>query len=239
MGVVALIDQRQADAETAFKKAIDIDPTDVAGYEHLARLFARTGRLPEAVKTYEDAVEIQADNPNLHHFLGILYQYAGERDKAVERYEDAIKYGPGLAEAKNNLAYIYAEAGEKLDRALELAQEAKAALPDSHNAADTLGWVLFKRGVPSAAISYLKEAESSGADADAPTIATIRYHLALAYELDGSKTEAGEALERSLSDLDGKASARRASGQAARPDPEWALPLRKMMARLETERNSS
>ncbi|MFP8879412.1 MAG: tetratricopeptide repeat protein, partial [Myxococcota bacterium] len=206
LGVAALIDQRPADAEKAFKKAIEIDPTDVAGYEHLARLFARSGRLPEAVKTYEDAVEIRPDDPNLHHFLGILYQYAGARDKAIERYEDAIKYGPGLAEAKNNLAYIYAEAGEKLDRALDLAQEAKAALPDSHNAADTLGWVLFKRGVPSAAISYLKEAESSGADADAPTIATIRHHLALAYELDGSKSEAGEALKRALSDLDEKAS---------------------------------
>ncbi len=239
VGVVALMDKRQTDAEAAFKQAIEIDPTDVAGYEHLARLYASTGRLPEAVKTYEDAVKVRPSDPNLHHFLGILYQYGGERDKAIERYEDAIKYGPNLAEAKNNLAYIYAEAGENLDRALDLAQEAKAALPDSHNAADTLGWVLFKRGIPSAAISYLKEAEAGGAEADAPTIATIRHHLALAYESDGSKDKAGEALRRALSDLDEKASTRRASGEAAMRDPEWATPLRAMLTRLETEQNSS
>jgi tetratricopeptide (TPR) repeat protein len=239
VGVVALIDKRPADAEAAFKKAIEIDPTDVAGYEHLARLFARTGRLPEAVKTYEDAVKVRPNDPNLHHFLGILYQYGGARDKAIERYEDAIKYGPDLAEAKNNLAYIYAEAGENLDRALDLAQEANAALPESHKAADTLGWVLFKRGIPSAAISYLKEAEAGGAEADAPTIATIRYHLALAYESDGSTDKAGEALKRGLSDLDADASTRRASGEPAKPDPEWAVPLRTMLTRLETEQNSS
>jgi len=237
VGVVALMDKRQDDAEAAFKKAIEIDPSDVAGYEHLARLYARTGRLNEAVKTYEDAVKIRPEDPNLHHFLGILYQYGGARDKAIASYEAAIKYGPDLAEAKNNLAYIYAEAGENLDRALDLAQEAKAALPDSHNAADTLGWVLYKRGIASAAISYLKEAEASGAEADPPTIATIRLHLAQAYEADGDTSEAADALKRSLSEIDKKADRRRESGQAAAPDPEWAQPLRAMLVRLESSQS--
>ena len=33
-------------------------------------------------------------------------------------------------------------------------------MPDSPNTADTLGWVLYKRGVASAAVGYLREAEA-------------------------------------------------------------------------------
>jgi tetratricopeptide (TPR) repeat protein len=232
-GVVALLDGRGEDAEAAFKKAVELDPGDVAGYEHLARLYASTGRLPDAVKTYEDAVEVRPDDANLHHFLGILYQYGGAREKAIERYKSAIEHSPDLAEAKNNLAYIYAESEENLDRALDLAQEAKAALPDSYDAADTLGWVLFKRGIPSAAISYLREAEAGALDANKlDSLGTIRHHLALAYEADGDAGKAGETIERALSDLDARAERQRAAGEAVGADPAWASPLREMQTRL-------
>jgi len=231
-GLVALMDNRPDDAEKAFQKAIELDPTDAAGYEQLARLYAKTGRLNEAVATYETAIKARPEDPNLHYFLGTLYSFGGAQDKAIERYEDAIRYGPDLAYPKNDLAYIYAESGEHLDRALDLAQDAKAALPDHATVADTLGWVLYKRGIPSAAISYLKEAVANS-DGDIAVSGISLHHLAQAYEADGDPEMARKTLERAISELDKHAAEQRASGEPIRPEPGWATEVRAMLARLE------
>jgi len=231
-GLVALMDNRSEDAEKAFQKAIELDPTDSAGYEQLARLYAKTGRLNEAVTTYEAAIKARPEDPNLHYFLGTLYSFGGAQDKAIAQYEEAIRYGPDLAYPKNDLAYIYAESGENLDRALDLAQDAKAALPDTATVADTLGWVLYKRGIPSAAISYLKEAVANS-DGDIAVSGISLHHLAQAYEADGDPEKARETLRRAIAELEKHAAEQRASGEPIRPEPAWAAEVRSMLARLE------
>jgi len=231
-GLVALMDDRPEDAEADFRKAIELDPSDAAGYEQLARFYAKTGRLNEAVGTYEDAIKVRPEDPNLHYFLGTLYSFGGAQDKAIERYEDAIKYGPDLAYPKNDLAYIYAESGKNLDRALDLAQDAKAALPDTATVADTLGWVLYKRGIPSAAISYLKEAVANS-DGDIAVAGISLHHLAQAYEADGDPEKARQTLRRAISALDEQNDAKRASGETIRSELPWATEARAMLARLE------
>jgi tetratricopeptide (TPR) repeat protein len=232
-GLVALIDNRPDDAEADFQKAIELDPSDAAGYEQLARLYAKTGRLNEAVTTYETAIKARPKDPNLHYFLGTLYSFGGAQDKAIERYEDAIKYGPDLAYPKNDLAYIYAESGENLDRALDLAQDAKAALPDTATVADTLGWVLYKRGIPSAAISYLKEAVANS-DGDIAVSGISLHHLAQAYEADGDPEKARQTLRRAIVGLEEYGEQKRARGEQPRPDPAWAEEVRVMLKRLES-----
>ena len=57
-------------------------------------------------------------------------------------------------------------------------------MPDNPNTADTLGWVLYRRGVPSAAIGYLKEGVA-GIEGGDPNKGLVRYHLAKAYEASG------------------------------------------------------
>jgi tetratricopeptide (TPR) repeat protein len=176
---------------------------------------------------------VNPKDPNLHQFLALLYQFGGAEDKAIEHYELAIKYGPHLSSSKNNLAYIYAESGTQLDRALDLAQDAKAALPDSANVADTLGWVLYKRGIPSAAISYLKEAESHS-QGDVSLSGPIRYHLAQAYEADGDPKHATQALERAISELGALDVEQQAGEGEATPEPAWAVEARAMLSRLQS-----
>jgi tetratricopeptide (TPR) repeat protein len=230
-GVLAMIENRQDDAEESFRKAIEFDPDDPSGYQRLARYYARTGRLEETARTYEKALEVNPDQGQLHHFLGVLYELSGDRERAIERYEEAIQLGPELAEAKNNLAYIYADSGQNLDRALELAQDAKALLPDNPSVADTLGWVLFKRGVPSAAIGYLKEAEAATKPNDA-SLGVVRFHLAQAYEANGDAEDALEALDRALKTLGEQMEAARAQGGDPGPEPSWAAEARALRERV-------
>ncbi len=229
-GVLAEMTGRPEDAEKMYKKAIELDPNDLAGYERLARFYSATGRLPETVKTWEKALEMHPDKANVHHFLGVLYELGGQRELAQKRYEDAIRLDPKLSEAKNNLAYLFAETGQNLDRALDLAQEAKTQLPENASVSDTLGWVMHKRGMHSAAISYLKEAEA-GTDPNDANIGVIRYHLALAYEGNGETAAARDALSRALAGLDKQLAAARAKG-ATPPHPPGAKDVRAMLARL-------
>jgi tetratricopeptide (TPR) repeat protein len=186
--------------------------------------------LDEAIKTYESAVAVSPKAAQLYHLLGVLYELGANRDKAIENYELAIRHQSNLGEAKNNLAYLFADSGENLDRALDLAQDAKALLPDSANAADTLGWVLYKRGVPGAAIGYLKEAVANS-DPKSASTNVIRYHLALAYEKNGDRALAVQTLEQALGSLDGQLDATRASGGTPQ-DPDWATEARGMLDRL-------
>lgn len=230
-GMALLLQGKGATGEARLRRAIELDPADMEAYQLLATYLARTGRMDETIRTYEQAVSAQPNNARLHFVLATLYESQGVRDKAREHYEAAIRVDPEFGVAKNNLAYLLAEEGRDLDRALDLAQEAKALLPDNPSAADTLGYVLLRKGVPSAAIGYLREAEA-GFDATRPDLGIVRHHLAQAYEANGEPEKAREVLARALADLD--AVLRAAAEEHGRPIPEppWVAELRSMYERL-------
>ena len=229
--VVALMQGKVDDATKALEHAIQVAPDDMTSYQQLADLYVRTGRTSQTIEIYEKALQRKPDQPRIHHFLGVLYEYGGKPEVAVTHYEEAIKLSPDLAESKNNLAYLYAESGKNLDRALDLAQDAKALMPDDPNTADTLGWVLFRRGVPSAAIGYLKEAEAGVKPEDA-TLGIIRHHLAQAYEASGDKENARNTLDRAIAAQEAFVEAQKARGVPVGSDPTWYQDARKMRERL-------
>jgi tetratricopeptide (TPR) repeat protein len=225
-GVVALLTGDTTAAEAALEKSIELDPDNLDAYQHLARIYAGTGRTQETITLYEKAVQTQPDNGGANHFLGVLYEMSGQTDKARAQYELALKADSTLGESKNNLAYLMAESGDDLDRALKLAQEAKAAMPDSPNAADTLGWVLYKRGVASAAVGYLREALQV-ANPDDPGVGEISTHLSLAYEATGEIDKAIETLETALADLE-----RLKQEGRVQSDPPWVGDARTRIEKL-------
>jgi tetratricopeptide (TPR) repeat protein len=227
-GEIALYSGDREGAEQNFKKAIDKDPNDIAAYEKLARFMMVTNQPDQVVKTYEDALARNEKSAKLHLIVGSLYELRGEKTRAMERYEDAIRLDPQLAVAKNNLAYLIAESGGSLDRALDLAQEAKEQLPDNANAADTLGWVLYKKNSNEAAIGYLREAVRN-MQPDDPQLPIVRQHLALAYEASGDVKSAREAVDQAIADIDARKSR---DGDKAAPEPPWAGEIRALRDRL-------
>ncbi len=106
--------------------------------------------------------------------------------------------------ALNNLAWLLALSANgdevALDRALQLAQLAKEILPSSPSVADTLGFVMLRKGIPSAAISLFREA-MEGYDEGTPTHALVRYHLAIAYDKAGETERAIQELEAALAEV--------------------------------------
>lgn len=237
-GTIALMTGDVRKAERLFRKSIDINPNDLRSYGSLATLLAATGRVDETIETYERALEKRPEQATLYLIVGSLYELRGDHESAMANYEQAIRRNPNLGPAKNNLAYLLAEDGKNLDRALDLAQEAKALLPDNPNAADTLGWVLYKKGIPSAAIGYLQEAEG-GLPPNELNLGIVRHHLALAYEANGDAERARKTLERALADLESLRSRQATPDGRLPPEPGWAAELRAMLERLETAPHAS
>ena len=115
---------------------------------------------------------------------------------------------PRFAAATNNLAWIYSEHGGDKDKALQLAQIAKEQAPDDPRISDTLGWILYKRGVYQRALALLKESA-----AKLPDNVQVQYHLGMAYRQVGENDNARKALQLAVSSAEaftGKDEARKA-----------------------------
>ena len=110
--------------------------------------------------------------------------------------------------AANNLAWIDANTeGANLDVALQLAQTAKAQLPNQHEIDDTLGWIYYKKGMATRAIESFENSTLKS-----PTNASYAYHLGLAYHKNGDTAKARAELERALKlkpDFEGAAEAKK------------------------------
>ncbi len=124
-----------------------------------------------------------------HTALGVILQVQNRRDEARAHYESALAANPRSAVSANNLAWMMAEDGLELDRALALAQSAKAELPDAHEISDTLGWVYFKKGLHGPAVTAFRESVEKS-----PNTAIYHFHLGLAYASSGDAARAKEAL---------------------------------------------
>ena len=200
------------EAQADLLQAEQLDPESDRTQILLGRLRGRMGNQRQALEAFDKAIALNPANGDAYMRKGAILEAQGRLDAAVLNYRALLERpdrgGVGrraLAVAMNNLAWLLADGEnpgqQELDRALELAQDAKELLPNDPNVADTLGWVMYKRAIPGAAISLFREAIGGYEPGSAPR-ATTRYHLALSYEANGDTGRAIEELEASLKEAE-------------------------------------
>jgi tetratricopeptide (TPR) repeat protein len=195
------------DAEKLLTRAIQAEPNGLEAYSDLGQVYLRRGRIDEARRTFERRVERETRPVAALTMVALTYQMQNRTDEARRAFERVLTYDPNAPVAANNLAWIYAENGGNLDVALQLAQAAHAATPDSADTADTLGWIYLKKELYPLAIATLGRA----AERD-PKNPTFQYHLGLAYARSGDAGRAKARLEAALRlqpGFDGASEARR------------------------------
>jgi len=156
------------------------------------------GSADDAIATYMASSKNNPKEPTFYILLGELYESKHDVDRATQMYRKALEVNPGNPLASNNLAYLMTQTGGNLDVALDLAQTARLGMPDSANAADTLGWVYFRKNEFKPAIDQLQEALRLVDKARAPQNAAIHYHLGLAYQKNDQPALAREQFRRVL-----------------------------------------
>src|SRR5262249_10338189 len=156
------------------RHTIEKDASNMDAYSMLGGLYAQGGQIDRALAQYEAMARAQPTSVAAHTMVGTLLIAQNHPAEARRSYQRALEIDPNAAVAANNLAWLQAEAGENLDVALGLAQVAKRQLPDQPSVNDTLGWIYYKKGLMSLAITLFEQAAAKD-----PKDPTYYYHLGL------------------------------------------------------------
>lgn len=193
LGELYLKNQQNDLALEAFAKAQELSPDDPQGYVLRARLLHLMGQADEAIAQYHKLLAGQPQSTPALMGLATTLESQGRTAEAMAAYQKILAFKPDFPPAANNLAWLLASQQGDLGEALRLAMQAKQALPNQPNIADTLGWVHYKRESFSLAISQFKYALEAR-----PDDPTIGFHLALAQYASGEKNEAIALLQEIL-----------------------------------------
>jgi tetratricopeptide (TPR) repeat protein len=180
-------------AESAYLKAIEIDPAMVGPYVTLGSLYATSGKYDQALQNVNAALQRRPKDLGAQMLQGVVYERKGDVTNAMKAYEKVLALNSRFAPAANNLAYLYAEHGGDRNRALALAELAKESAPEEPHISDTLGWILYKRGVYQRALALLKDSAIK-----LPNNVEVQYHLGMTYVKLGDRNNARQALGRAV-----------------------------------------
>lgn len=181
---------RVAEAEQAYRKAVQLDSSSASARRQLGLLLAKRGLHEDARAHIDRSLVGDPENLGTLMIAGMLSERLGEARAAMRYYRELLDHHPEFYPAANNLAYLYAEQGIELPEALRLAEIAVAARPDHAGFNDTLGLVLLRLGRPEKAHRHLKLAATR-----APDRAMIWVHLGMAEERLERRADAIRAYE--------------------------------------------
>ena len=169
-----------------YRLAIDADPTSEYLTSGLAELYAKTGRIRDAVLEAQDILKKDPDNLEAHKLLGRIYlrslgdvQSGSGSDSvlklAIEQYQEIIKIEPDNVDDHLLLGRLY-----RLNNDLRKAEsEFKTAVklqPDSEEAVTTLAYLYNEEG------DSARAAEALSAVPDAARSAKLYSALGYTYE---------------------------------------------------------
>jgi tetratricopeptide (TPR) repeat protein len=160
-----------------YRAAIDADPGSEYLTSALAELYAKTGRIRDAVLEAQDILKRDANNLEAHKLLGRIYlrslgdMQSGNNSSggnvlklAIEQYEQIVKIEPNNVDDRLLLGRLY-----RLNNDLQKAEhEFKTAVklqPDSEEAVTTLAYLYNEEGDATRAVQVLSSVPDTGRSA--------------------------------------------------------------------------
>jgi Tfp pilus assembly protein PilF len=181
---------KQDQARAAFLAAKAADPKFPNPYIGLALLDLGQNKVDSARENL--AAVLSADNKNLtaRMMLADLELKIGNTSGAIEQYRAVAETDTGNVMALNNLAYLLAK--NDPDGALKYAQQAAEIAPQAAAIEDTLGWVYYRKGLYSNALTHLKIAVAKDGTP------RRQFHLGMAYVKVGDQATGRQIVAAAL-----------------------------------------
>ncbi|HTB91510.1 MAG TPA: tetratricopeptide repeat protein [Candidatus Sulfotelmatobacter sp.] len=98
-------------AEAAYRKAMDLDPTEISHIRGLAQTLLSEEKYPEALSVYQKLSDMLPDDADTYLRIAQIYRELHQLDKAEENLVKARQYAPGSLEVMYNEAMIYESQG--------------------------------------------------------------------------------------------------------------------------------
>jgi tetratricopeptide (TPR) repeat protein len=232
MAKVQLARRDVAAAEQSLQRAIELRPDVATSYAMLAQLYMQTGQQEQALTRLNEVLERRPQDQGALMTSAMLLEQRGDLAGAKARYERLIEVNPRSGVALNNLAYLESEQSGNFERALELAERAREIMPNDPNVADTLGWILYRRGQYPRALALLQESAQR-----LPDNGSVQFHIGLTRSMLGDEPGARTALTRALNTQLPDADARLARERlellevdALQPDPAQRARVERALA---------
>lgn len=175
------------EAVNAFKRSIELDPENATTRTLYARLLEKLDDKSGSIDQLNKILETNPNHVETLLSLGSNHERAKRFDRASEAYHRILEVDEENPTALNNLAHLYSTYFDDIDKAFELAERARAQAPDSPFTADTLGWIVYKRGDYRWAMSLLADAYSK-----LPGNPEVAYHLASTHYMLGNEPQSTE-----------------------------------------------
>jgi tetratricopeptide (TPR) repeat protein len=119
-------------AESAFEKALTVDPRHVKSSINLSRVLIEQKRYDDAAERLTRVTEVEPSSNEVYRLLGRTYHAQGKTDEAMDAYRRAIELNELDAWSTNNLGLVLfeqqrtEEALPLFEKAVELRQETAA-----------------------------------------------------------------------------------------------------------------
>lgn len=97
LGNLFTLAHQSAEAEAAYRKAVELDPQRVSALFNLGLLLQQRGETKDALDYFHQVLEIQPEHAWAHYQAGALYETRGQESKAVDEYARALALDPQLA----------------------------------------------------------------------------------------------------------------------------------------------
>ena len=98
-------------AETAYRKAVDLDPSELTHLRGLAQTLLSEEKYTQALTSYEKLSDMLPDDADTYLRIAQIYRELHQLDKAEENLVKARQYAPGSLEVMYNEAMIYESQG--------------------------------------------------------------------------------------------------------------------------------
>jgi tetratricopeptide (TPR) repeat protein len=192
LGTMLMGAGEKVEARKALTTALATDPGLVDTELRLIQIDVAEGKIEDARKRLETVVARESNNLIARRWLGNLEVVLGNPTKAIGHFRQVVANDPRDPEASNNLAYLLSEQNNQMDEALKYAQTAVELSPTEPAFCDTLGWILYRKGLYGSAIPYLERASAN------PGSVVWKYHLAMAYAKSGDRQRGRKLLDAAL-----------------------------------------
>ncbi len=116
-----------AKAERAYRKASELDPSELSHQRGLGQTLLSEEKYSEALAVYQKLADLMPDDSDIYLRLAQIYRELHQLDKAEENLVKARQYAPGSLEVMYNEAMLY-EAQGRFEDAIRVLSDAVTGL---------------------------------------------------------------------------------------------------------------